>query len=120
MSRGIALLFLGPRHSRWDRGQPDIPAASIPGKDPVPIVQEAGWSQGRSGRAEILVPTGIRSRTVHAVVSRRYTYTALLLHRSEILDEEFNSRWIFRKKRVVYVTVSRYGKLGTYGQSDKT
>jgi len=34
-----------------------------PGKDPVPILQEAGWTPG-SGRAENLVPTGIRSQTV--------------------------------------------------------
>jgi len=27
-------------------GQPQAPAASTPGKDPVPIVQEAGWAQG--------------------------------------------------------------------------
>jgi len=34
--RGINLLFLGPRHSRmgWE-GQPHVPAASTPGKDPV-------------------------------------------------------------------------------------
>jgi len=25
-------------------GQPHAPAASSPGKDPVPIVQEAGWA----------------------------------------------------------------------------
>jgi len=41
-----------------------------PGKDPVPILQEAGWPQCRSGRAENLVPTGIRFRTVQPVVSR--------------------------------------------------
>jgi len=29
------------------RGQPHAPAASTPGKDPVPIVQEAGWAPGR-------------------------------------------------------------------------
>ena len=28
------------------RGQPHAPSASIPGKDPVPIVQEAGWAPG--------------------------------------------------------------------------
>jgi hypothetical protein len=28
------------------RGQPHAPAASTPGKDPVPIVQEAGWAPG--------------------------------------------------------------------------
>ena len=27
-------------------GQPHAPAASVPGKDPVPIVQEAGWAPG--------------------------------------------------------------------------
>jgi len=27
-------------------GQPHAPAVSIPGKDPVPIVQEAGWASG--------------------------------------------------------------------------
>jgi hypothetical protein len=33
-----------------------------PGKDPVPIVQEAGWASGLVWTgAENLVPTGIRS-----------------------------------------------------------
>ena len=33
-----------------------------PGKDPVPIVQEAGWAPGQVWQgAENLVPTGIRS-----------------------------------------------------------
>ena len=41
-----------------------------PGKDPVPILQRACWAQGRSGRAENLVHTGIRSQTVQPVVSR--------------------------------------------------
>jgi len=27
-------------------GQPHAPAPSIPGKDPVPILQEAGWAPG--------------------------------------------------------------------------
>jgi len=27
-------------------GKPHAPAASTPGKDPVPIVQEAGWAPG--------------------------------------------------------------------------
>jgi len=44
-------------------GQPHAPAASTPGKEPVPIVQEAGW-------AENLIPIGIRSRTFQPVVSR--------------------------------------------------
>ena len=40
-----------------------------PGKDPVPIVQEAGCAPGPSGEVENLVPTRIRSQTVQPVVS---------------------------------------------------
>ena len=37
--------FLGPRHIRWGvEGQPHAPAASTPGKDTVPILQETGWA----------------------------------------------------------------------------
>ena len=39
-----------------------------PGKDPVPIFQEAGWAPGPVWTgAENLVPTGIRCRTVQPV-----------------------------------------------------
>ena len=42
-----------------------------PGKEPVPIVQEAGWAPGPVWTGvENLVPTGIRSRTVQPVVIR--------------------------------------------------
>jgi len=41
-----------------------------PGKTRYPFYRRLGGSQGRSGRAESLVPTGIRSRTVQPVVSR--------------------------------------------------
>jgi len=68
--RGIALLF----HDRGTRRGWVVSSTPrphfTPGKNPVPILQEAGWPQGRSGRAENLVPIGIRSRTVQPVVSR--------------------------------------------------
>ena len=51
-------------------GQQHAQPHFTPGKELVPILQETGWSQGRSGRAENLVPTGIRSPTVQPVVSR--------------------------------------------------
>jgi len=51
-------------------GQPHAPAASTPGKDSVPILQEAGWAPGPGWRVENFVPTGIRSRTVQPVISR--------------------------------------------------
>jgi len=46
VSRGIALLF--SRTSALDGGgdQPHARAASTPGKDPVPIVQQVVWAQG--------------------------------------------------------------------------
>jgi hypothetical protein len=61
-SRGIALLFHdhGTRRGWW------VSVTSrplfTPGKDPVPIVQEAGWAPGPVWTgAENLSPTGIRS-----------------------------------------------------------
>ena len=46
VSRGTALLSSRTFGTRWDGGQPHAPAASTGGKDPVPIVQEAGWAPG--------------------------------------------------------------------------
>jgi len=41
-----------------------------PGKTRYPYYKRLGGPQGRSGRAENLVPTGIRSQTVQTVVNR--------------------------------------------------
>jgi hypothetical protein len=61
-SRGTALLLLdhGTRRG-WGVSVTPRPLFT-PGKDPAPIVQEAGWAPGpiRTG-AENLAPTGIRS-----------------------------------------------------------
>ena len=61
-SRGIALPFLdhGTRRG-WGVSVTPWPLFT-PGKDPVPIVQEAGWAPGPVWTgAENLAPTGIRS-----------------------------------------------------------
>jgi len=70
VGRGIALLFYdcGTRKG-WMASSTPRPHFT-PGKDPVPIVQRLGGPQGRSGRAENFIPTGIPSRTVQHVVSR--------------------------------------------------
>ena len=47
-----------------------------PGKSQYPFYRRLGGPQGRSGRAENLVPTGIRSRTVQPVVSRYTDWAA--------------------------------------------
>jgi len=43
-----------------------------PGKTRYPLYRRPGGPQGRSGRAENLVPTGIRSRTVQPVAQSLY------------------------------------------------
>ena len=74
VGRVIALLF----HDRGTRtgvsGQQHAPAALYPRERPGTHFT-GGWVGPRAGlgRAEILVPTGIRSRTVQPVVSH-YTF----------------------------------------------
>jgi hypothetical protein len=64
--------------------QPHDPAASTPGKYPLPIVQETGWDPGPVWTGEEnLVPTGIRSQTVQPVVSR-YTDWAIRAIRDKV------------------------------------
>ena len=62
-SRGIAISFLD-HGTRRGEGSASRPGRSSPGKDPVPIVQEAGGPQGRSGRAKNISPPGFDPRTV--------------------------------------------------------
>ena len=54
--------------SEWSAARPDrtIP----PGKTQYPFYRRLGGPQGQAERSENIVPTGIRSRTVHPVVSR--------------------------------------------------
>ena len=51
-----------------------------PGKTQYPFYGRLGGPQGRSGRAENLVPTGIRSRTVQPVVRRYIDWTTRPTH----------------------------------------
>ena len=56
------------------------PGRTLPsGKTRYPFYRRLGRPQGRSGRAENLIPTGIQSRTVQPVVSR-YTDWATRPH----------------------------------------
>ena len=55
-------------------GQRHAPAVLPPGKNPVPIVQEAGWAPGTVWTgAENLSPPGFYPRTVQPVASH-YTH----------------------------------------------
>jgi hypothetical protein len=71
VSGGIVQLFsnLGIRRGMCD--QHHAPAAFTPGKDPVPIVQEAGWApEPVCIGAENLAPPGFDPRTFQPVASR--------------------------------------------------
>jgi len=81
-SRGIALLFLdhGTRRGSGDNVTPR-PLFTL-GKDPVPIVQEAGWAPGPVWTGEEnLTPTGIRSpnRPARSQSLYRLSYRAHML-----------------------------------------
>ena len=54
------------------RGQRHAPAALYPGKDPVPIVQEAGWAPGPvwTNAENLAPPPEFDTRTVQPVASR--------------------------------------------------
>jgi len=64
-NRGTALLFLGHGTSRgWGVSVTSRPLFT-PGKTRYPFYRRLGGPQVRSGMSEVLVPSGIRSRTVH-------------------------------------------------------
>ena len=68
VGRGIALLF-HDRDAR--RGSAARPGRTLPPrKTRYQFYWGLGGPQGRSGRAENLVPTGIRSRTFQPIGSR--------------------------------------------------
>ena len=62
-----------------------------PGKTRYPLYRRLGGPQGRSGRAENLVPTGIRSQTVHPVTQSLYllSYRAHLYIKYPLLFVRF-------------------------------
>ena len=63
VGRGIALLFhdRGTKGGEWSAARPGL---TLPPEKPrYPFYRRLGGPQDRSGRAENLVPTGIRSQT---------------------------------------------------------
>ena len=61
-----------------------------PGKTRSPLYGRLGGPQGRSGRAEDLVPTGIRSRIVQPVVS---SYTDWATGPTDSEGSDYNTGW---------------------------
>jgi hypothetical protein len=75
-NRGIALLF-HDHGTRRGWGVSVMPRPLFtPGKDPVPMVQEAGWAPGPvwTGAENLAPPPGFDPRTVQPVASRYTVY----------------------------------------------
>ena len=87
MSRGIALLFSRTLALGGVGGQPHTPTASFPGKDAVPIIQEAGWAPG-------LVWRGGKSRP----------------HRDSIPDRPARSQSLYRLTTGLHLTSAADGE----------
>ena len=62
-----------------------------PGKTGYPFYRRLGGPQGRSGRAENLVPTAIRSRTVQPVVRFQFCINNNNNNNNNNLTESFHS-----------------------------
>jgi len=80
-----------------------------PGKARYLCYRRLGRSQGRSGRAENLVPTGIRSRTFKPVVSR---YTDWVTGPTKCLVASVNSsnKAIISARVLGHIQVSKLNK----------
>jgi hypothetical protein len=91
-------------------GQHHAPAVFTPGKDPVPIVQEAGWAPEPVWIvAENLTPSGFDPRAFQPVASR-YTDYAIPAPQSHIVWYKYTNvsdvptATIFKLKNPEYVT----------------
>ena len=79
------------------------PGRFIPGKDPVPIVQEVGWAPGLVWTgAENLAPLGFDPRTVQPVASRYTDYslpfTELLVSMHCLNEVLYKISWVTAKQ----------------------
>jgi len=85
----------------------------LPGKTRYPFYRRLGWPQGRSGRAENLVPTGIGSRTVQSLY--RLSYPA----HTNIINNIFVRRtihcssisYMFQPQQVTITPIQHYVKI---------
>ena len=76
-----------------------------PGKTWYPSYGRLGGRQGRSGRAENLVPTGIQSRTVQPVVSRYTDWATRPIYSEMYYDRINNTLEVLFVKMIKYVCV---------------
>ena len=66
VGKGIALLFPALEWGEWSAARPDCTLP--PGKTQYPFYRRLSGSKGKSGQAENLIPSGIRSWSVQPIV----------------------------------------------------
>jgi len=101
-SRGIALLFHNHGSRRGWRVSVMLQLLFTPRKDPVPIVQEAGWAPGPVWTgAENLAPNGIRppDRPAHSQSLYQLRYPANVNH---MRHQGFLREILEKKKKLLY------------------
>ena len=108
-NRGIALLF----HDHGTRREWGVSVTPwplfTPGKDPVPIVQEAGWTPGPVWTgAESLVPTGIwspdrpaRSQSLYRLLIRTEN-SGQFSFRRQLSTSELIHKYLLVNRRNIY------------------
>ena len=88
-------------------GQPQAPAALPLEKDPVPIVQEAGWASGPFWTdAKNLAPTGIRSpdRSARSESLYRLSYPVpYRVHKSPPILLTLNQTHLFPRRVILFL-----------------
>ena len=107
-SRGIALPFHDHDTRRgWGVSVTPRPLFT-PGKDPVPIVQEAGWAPGPVWTgAENLAPTGIRSTDRPIVIRKVVKFFFFSRCNSPLVGLGLPTIEASRSRSVIYSTVCR-------------
>jgi hypothetical protein len=90
-------------------GQRHAQAAFTPGKDPVPIIQEAEWTPGPVWIcAENPAPPGFDPRTFQPAASR-YTDWAIAAHSKHVVDIKILKSKILIYERSSEKTSANYG-----------
>ena len=112
VGRGIALLShdRGTRRGEWSAARP---GRTLPrGKARYPFYRRLVWPQGRSGRAENLVPTGIQPRTFQPVVSRYTDWATSSRSKNHNLSEQksmtFFSTWVYQQLFVYTTFITKF------------
>jgi len=90
--------------------QPQAQATSIPGEEPVPILQEAGWAPEPvwTGAKNLAPPPGFDPRTVQTVASRYTDYATRTVTRALNVFNLFIWKYCFRLRLTLKILSNNF------------